>query len=519
MLFGKCEPRVKELGIFVNRPFTNFKKASELLGSHFHGIGSSKGNRTHQNAVQDASMFVKVMEDSSVRIDHQLSTLHNKKIAENRLKLRSIAETVILCGRQGIAFRGHRDDRSSLEENPTSNHGNFLALLQFRIQAGDKVLSDHLQSAPANATYASKTVQNELIAICGDLIRNKILEKVCQACYFSFIADEATDISNDEQLSISIRYLDEGSPREVFMEFHKCVTGVTGEAIADDILLKLKKWQLQLEFLRGQAYDGAGAMAGKSKGAAACIIAKQPKALYTHCASHRLNLCVVKCCSIREISNMMQSADKVSQFFSNSPKRQLALEKWIDDLFTHERRKKVKEMCRTRWIERHEAFESFLDLFMPVVCCLEEIANSSPVKWNAETRSNAQSLFLTVFRFSFVVALVFTQKILSYIKALSVKLQGRYVDIIRAYREIENVKSTLSKLRSNVERFHTQTYNEVLVLSQSVGIDESTPRITNRQQHRQNLPSSSSSEYFKRNTTIPMLDHLISELTVRFNES
>ena len=99
------------------------------------------------------------------------------------------------------------------------------------------------------------------------------------------------------------------------MKFHKCTTGVTGQAIADDILLNLKNWQLQLEFLRGQAYDGAGAMAGKSKGAAACIVAKQPKALFTHCASHRLNLCVIKCCSIREISNMMQSADKISHFF------------------------------------------------------------------------------------------------------------------------------------------------------------------------------------------------------------
>ena len=56
------------------------------------------------------------------------------------------------------------------------------------------------------------------------------------------------DISNDEQLFIS-RQLDEGSPKEVFMEFHKCVTGVTGEAIADNILVKLKNWQLQLEIL------------------------------------------------------------------------------------------------------------------------------------------------------------------------------------------------------------------------------------------------------------------------------
>ena len=81
-----------------------------------------------------------------------------------------------------------------------------------------------------------------------------------------------------------------------------------------------------------------------------------------------------------------------------------------------------------------------------------------------------------MFRFLFVVALVFTQKILSYIKGVSVKLQGRYVDIARAHTEIENVKSTLNKLRSDVERFHTQTYNEVLVLCQSVGIEESTPQ-------------------------------------------
>ena len=71
-----------------------------------------------------------------------------------------------------------------------------------------------------NAKYTSKTIQNELTIICGDLIRNKILERVRQACYFSVLADEATDISNDEQLSISIHYLDEGSPNEIFMDFH-----------------------------------------------------------------------------------------------------------------------------------------------------------------------------------------------------------------------------------------------------------------------------------------------------------
>ena len=73
-------------------------------------------------------------------------------------------------------------------------------------------------------------------------------------------------------------------------------------------------------------------MAGKSKGVAARIVTKYPKALYTHCASHWLNLCVMKCCSLREITNTMEIADSVSRFFTNSPKMQLSLESWIDQI-------------------------------------------------------------------------------------------------------------------------------------------------------------------------------------------
>ena len=165
-------------------------------------------------------------------------------------------------------------------------------------------------------------------------------------------------------------------------------------------------------------------MAGKSKGVAFRILSKYPKALYVHCAAHRLNLCVMKCCSIREVSNMMQTADKISRFFSNSPKRQLALEKWIDNVLTEENRKKLKELWRTWWVERHEAFEVFFDLFLPTFCCLEAIVYSPPSDWNRETRSDAQSLLLAMSQFPFMVALAVSQEVLAYTKGLSVKLQG-----------------------------------------------------------------------------------------------
>ena len=119
---------------------------------------------------------------------------------------------------------------------------------------------------------------------------------------------------------------------------------VSGEAVAKDILEQLVNWQLEPQFLRGQAYDGAGAMAGQTKGTAARIQSLYPKAVYTHCAAHRLNLCIAKCCSIREVNNMMQTADKVTRFFKYSPKRQLALETWVDVLFPEEKWRKLRDV-------------------------------------------------------------------------------------------------------------------------------------------------------------------------------
>ena len=111
------------------------------------------------------------------------------------------------CGRQGIALRRHRDDQTHVESNPLSNHGNFLALLQFRVQAGDEVLGHHLKIAPANALCVSKTVQNELISICGNWIQENVLKEIRDAGFYSVIADEATDAANQEQLSTTIRYV------------------------------------------------------------------------------------------------------------------------------------------------------------------------------------------------------------------------------------------------------------------------------------------------------------------------
>ena len=380
------------------------------------------------------------------------------------------------------------------------------------------MIETHLETAPANAMYTSKTIQNELICICGNFIQNKILESIREAGFYSVIADEATDASNHEQLSITIRFVSNDCPCERFLGFHKCETGVTGEAIAENILSQLRLWQLPVSLLRGQSYDGAGAMSGQIREAASRISSKYPKAVYVHCAAHRLNLCIVKCCKIRVVSNMIDTVSSVARFFNNSPKRQLALEKWIADVQPcDEKRRKLKDLCRTRWIERHEAYEVFIDLFFPFVSCVEDIVHSSSSEWNRDTRSDAHSCLLALSQFSFICTLVVTKTILACTKGLSVKLQGRYIDVVRAHKDIEAVKSTLKEFRSNVESFHDRHYHEAFQLAALLDVEESAPRLAGRQQHRQNVPATSTAEYYRLNVTVPLLDHIISELDSRFN--
>ena len=70
-------------------------------------------------------------------------------------------------------------------------------------------------------------------------------------------------------------------------------------------------------------------MAGSVNGTAALIAAQYPLALYIHCASHCLNLAVVKSLQVTSVRNMMDVVDKVFKFFSAHPKRQMAFERAI----------------------------------------------------------------------------------------------------------------------------------------------------------------------------------------------
>ena len=102
--------------------------------------------------------------------------------------------------------------------------------------------------------------------------------------------------------------------------------------------------------------------------------------------------------------------------------------------------------------------------------------------------------------------------------ALTKSLQSEAKDIVQAVSEIDNLTIVLQDLRENVERYHDQWFAEVEELSTAIGKEPSLPRLCGRQTHRSNIPSQTPKEYYRLTITIPLLDHMLSEMASRFSK-
>lgn len=242
-----------------------------------------------------------------------------------------------------------------------------------------------------------------------------------------------------------------------------------------------------------------------------------PLALYLHCASHSLNLAVVTSLDKRSVRNMNGVVNRVSIFFSAHPKRQRKLEEAIDRVQAGSAVKKLKDLCRTRWVERIDALDRFKKLHSSLVSCFETISTKGSRCWTPDSLTDAITLLLAISTSDFLSALVITSSSLSYLMALTKSLQSEAKDIVEAVTEINNLKCVVQDLRDNIDKHHDQWFAEVEQMCTAIGAEPSLPRLCARQTHRSNIPSQTPKEYYRRTITIPLLDHMLSEMDCRFS--
>ena len=119
--------------------------------------------------------------------------------------------------------------------------------------------------------------------------------------------------------------------------------------------------------------------------------------------------------------------------------------------------------------------------------------------------------------FEFIYVLITLQRSLLYLKEATVKLQGQNQDIVYGVTTIQRCFTELKTLRADIDLYSHRIFEHSCRVAERSGITVTMPRVSQRQQHRPNPQSYSVEDYFKYPVTIPFLDHLISDLSSRFD--
>ncbi|KAL4113757.1 hypothetical protein QTP88_017330 [Uroleucon formosanum] len=274
---------------------------------------------------------------------------------------------------RGLPFRGDNKNIGSL------HNGNFLMCLEM-IAEFDPFLANHLSNygnpGKGYTSYLSHSTYEQFIKLMATKVQNQIVEEVINAQYFSIVIDSTPDIAHVDQLSFILRYVNnKGLPVERFLCFLENV-GHKSQCMADTVFSILKKYNIDIAYLRGQSYDNAKNMSGIYSGLQARIKEVSPLADFVPCSAHSLNLvgsCAASCC--KEANIFFNFIQIIYTFFSSSTHRWNLLKV----------KSTLKNLSKTRWSAREDACKALnqnWDSVKQSLCDISEYINEKSITQN-----------------------------------------------------------------------------------------------------------------------------------------
>ena len=338
-------------------------------------------------------------------------------------------------------------------------------------------------------------------------MQEQILREVSETKFFSILADETTDFSRQEQLTVCLRYL---TPDERLVERFLCFAvapDLTGKGLSDQLMGILTEMNVDTNYMIGQGYDGAAAMSGELNGVQKHIQDVCPSAVYVHCACHSLNLCLVKAAQIQAIKACVTLMQSIAVFFTDSNKRLADLKKAIEENCPESSRTRLLKHCDTRWVEKQTAIQVFKELYPAIVVSLQRISG-----WRDNGSGSGRAvMFLRSFDSEFHVSLQVLNVVLAVTKPLSSKLQGVSQDLAQAVNSIQECVDVLETFRND------DTFDEAFQRAEDTFAEQLVmPRMAGRQAQRNNVPADTPLQYYKRAIFLPYIDTVVGQLKARF---
>ncbi|XP_020266811.1 zinc finger MYM-type protein 1-like [Asparagus officinalis] len=355
-------------------------------------------------------------------ISRRFDNFNAEQVATNRLRLRAHILVVRLLALQEIPFRGH-DEKSS-----SSNRGNFFEFLDVLAMENDE-LSKAIVKAPKNAKYTSHDIQKQILYVFSVRLKNAIREEIGVAKY-CIIIDETRDESKKEQMSIVLRFVDtNGFIQERFFWLAH-VSDTAALTLKNAIYSALAHYNLDVQNIRGQGYDGASNIRGEFNGLQALIMKDCKIAYYVHCFAHRLQL------ALRNDELKKAHTDDIAHLISIN---ELETMPGLNQIGT------LQQAADTRWSSHFRSLSSLIRMFSATCAVLLKVMEDEL----PSQRADATSVYDEMTSFDFVFILHLMSEIMGITDFLCQTLQRKSQDISNAMELVSSTKRLLQELRDD----------------------------------------------------------------------
>ncbi|GBO37705.1 hypothetical protein AVEN_77299-1 [Araneus ventricosus] len=256
------------------------------------------------------------------------------------------------------------------------------------------------------------------------------------------------------------------------------------------------------------------------RGVQASIKDKLPLALYTHCSSHSLNLCLSDARNIPSLRNCMGvikevcrffhmqscSLKEYADFFYMSALRTDIMKSMVSDCCPEQKKMKLISLCETQWVERHDSVFLFKDILEPIFLSLFKMEEES-----SDSAPKAYALSSSISQFQLHANLFLLGRMLSTTHNLSEKLK-KNTDLSQAIANVTSVLDLLSKQSVDANDNFKTLYAQIKEIAVKLDIKEEIPRVCRLQTARNNILYSTEKEYYRRAVYVPYLDDFCNSL-------
>lgn len=488
---------------------SKWRKGVELIERHEKSQGHADAVKTMLQCRYRLRVGASVCQEQMRA--YQAQTQHNREV------VRRLLDITLFLAKQNIPFRAHRETKfACLGKVQGVNDGNFLELVKL-LAKYDSVIAKHLNESKGNQTYLSSSIQNDFIKSIGDEVLRTIIDEIHHARYYGIVMDSTIDVSHQDQLSLSIRYVDKDFKiQERFIQFTDLESSGS-ENLFTVLETLLQELNLNINFVRSQAFDGASNMSGRLTGLQARVKAQNELAYYVHCCAHKLNLVLADACSsVTEVTIFFGNIEKIYTFITSSQPRLVMFEKVQAELGLT---KVLQRICETRWYCKHSAVQSIKHNFPALLIVLERIQTTDQ---KPTTVAEARGLLSYISTFEFILLLEIWEDVLGNTFCLSNYLQSQTMDVLTASNMVKSTKTSLRNQRSDDSFEQKVKLAEGIANGEELETTFQAPRVRRRKrmagENSRDERVVDPKSRFRTEVYYPIYDNLLTQLDVRFHD-